>query len=333
MKASMKNTIMISTIVIFITMLLVGLGIASDSKAFSTQDTAETQVHFTELKDVPNNKGDLIVSQKAATPTKNQKLVIIPTESKAVKENHVVPIIVAPELTVTQGESVNVLENVTATDSIDGNITAKIHATNTVNSNVPGDYTVDLNVTDSDNNSASAKRVIHVVQPTENSVAPALAPATEPVAPVEPAPAPVQAPATQAMTMTFAGETISYQNAGQASGQAVIDANMNTVVATWGGTPFQSGSDGLNTHFIGHTPGAFSGLFSLVIGNQIIVTDENDTPTIYTVQNILHVDDAGTSLDNSQNYWDLIVGTGGGERVTLQTCISDSENLVVFAYK
>jgi hypothetical protein len=33
------------------------------------------------------------------------------------------------------------------------------------------------------------------------------------------------------------------------------------------------------------------------------------------------------------DYWDQITGSGGGERITLQTCINDDYNLIVFANK
>ncbi|WP_236674737.1 sortase domain-containing protein [Enterococcus sp. BWR-S5] len=149
----------------------------------------------------------------------------------------------------------------------------------------------------------------------------------------QPAPVEVSAPTYQAMTLSLAGQTISYQNGGTGSGQGIIDSNPNGVAATWGGAPVQSGDDGMNTHIIGHNPGAFSALFSVGIGSQIVVTDGAGTPTTYTVQNVMQVDDYGKELSTGQDVWDLTVGTGGGERITLQTCVNDDVNLFVLAYK
>ncbi|MGG5318109.1 sortase domain-containing protein [Enterococcus sp. AZ072] len=129
--------------------------------------------------------------------------------------------------------------------------------------------------------------------------------------------------------LQIAGSYISYSNAGQGSGQAVIDADHSTA-ATWGGSPVQSGNDGMNTHIIGHNPGAFNALFSLGVGSTIEVSDASGQISTYTVQNIVTVDDSAYGVDGN-DYWDQITGTGGGERLTLQTCINDFQNLIVFA--
>ena len=131
-------------------------------------------------------------------------------------------------------------------------------------------------------------------------------------------------------TMYVGGLAIPYQNAGEGSGQAVIDSDPN-VIATWGGSPVQSGNDGQNTHFIGHNPGIFSVLFSLGTGGQIVVTDGNAVPTYYSINSIFQVDDYGTNTASGQNVMDDLIGYGGGERITLQTCINDDINLIVMA--
>lgn len=133
------------------------------------------------------------------------------------------------------------------------------------------------------------------------------------------------------MTLSFAGTTISYQNGGS-NGQAVIDANPYGMASTFGGSAVQSGSDNMNTHFIGHNPGVFAPVFNLGNGSQIIVTDASGTPTTYTVKQIIQVDDYGFGINDSVDYYDTIIGNGGGERITLQTCITDTENLIVIAY-
>lgn len=152
------------------------------------------------------------------------------------------------------------------------------------------------------------------------------APAEENQNAANPAPASMQAD-----QLMVNGQLISYANAGQGNGQAIIDANPN-VVATWGGAAVQSADDGVNTHFIGHNPGIFNVLFSVGTGATIEVSDGSNNVTSYTVSQIVTVDDSGIAEDGT-DYWDQITGTGGGERITLQTCINDDYNLIVFANK
>lgn len=135
----------------------------------------------------------------------------------------------------------------------------------------------------------------------------------------------------QANQLKINNQLISYTNAGQANGQALIDANPN-MVATWGGVKIQSGEDGGNTHFIGHNPGIFNLLFSTNVGSTISISDSVGNISDYTVSQIVTVDDSGIGEDGT-DYWEQITSTGGGERVTLQTCIDDDHNLIVFATK
>ncbi len=51
----------------------------------------------------------------------------------------------------------------TATDIPDGDLTDRIQVTNNVNSQEPGDYTVEYSVTDSTNHTTTAQRIVHVV--------------------------------------------------------------------------------------------------------------------------------------------------------------------------
>lgn len=162
---------------------------------------------------------------------------------------------------------------------------------------------------------------INEAEPTNRSEA-----AVEAKNEAQPQPAPMQA-----NQLEINGQMISYFNAGQERGQAIIDANPNQV-ATWGGATTQSATDGANTHFIGHNPGIFNVLFTLEPGSVIDVSDGSNTVTSYTVDQIVTVDDYGMGEDGT-DYWDQITGSGGGERITLQTCINDDYNLIVFAAK
>lgn len=139
-------------------------------------------------------------------------------------------------------------------------------------------------------------------------------------------------PAASAMTLNILGNVINYQNGGMGSGQSIIDGNPSGIASTWGGSSVQSGTDGMNTHFIGHNPGVFNVLFSLAPGNAISITDANGATTVYTVRTILTLDDYGMETSTGEDYYDFVTGSGGGERVTFQTCITNSTNLIVAAY-
>lgn len=147
--------------------------------------------------------------------------------------------------------------------------------------------------------------------------------------PEESDPQPVSQPVSQPNQISFNGISIPYQNAGQGSGQGII--NGGAVAATWGGNPTQSGTDGQNTHFIGHNPGVFSPICSLGPGNEIIVTDSAGNATKYIVTGVIHVDDSGRDINSGQDNWDQITSSGGGERITLQTCLGDTVNQIVYA--
>lgn len=244
---------------------------------------------------------------------------------------------------ITQGDRINVLAGVTATDNVDE--TVKLTASDFSNETV-GKHEVTITAEDTAHNKATKTIIVQVnaPEPTEavieeqaatNEVATPEVPVYEEVTEevIEPQPAPqtaVSEPSWTPNTMYVGGLAIPYQNAGQGSGQGVIDSNPN-MIATWGGAAVQSGNDGANTHFIGHNPGIFSVLFSLGAGSQIIVTDGNGTPTYYTVNQLFQVDDYATGVADGQSYADQIIGTGGGERITLQTCVNDAVNLIVMA--
>ncbi|SJZ53442.1 Sortase family protein [Pilibacter termitis] len=167
------------------------------------------------------------------------------------------------------------------------------------------------------------------------------APATQPATaqePATPAPAATATPQKQENTLQpntiyVAGSAIPYQNGGQGSGQSIIDSNPNGVASTWGGASVQSGNDGMNTHFIGHNVGAFSCLLGVNVGASIVITDGNGNATTYIVNERDVVDTHGVDTTTGQDLWDRITGAGGGERVTLQTCLSDTTRLILFAGK
>lgn len=259
------------------------------------------------------------------------------------------------------GEGFDPLKNVTAKDRVDGDLSERIKIRGIVGKSA-GTYSLTYQVADKAGNEAEEIRQIvvkeapikektssiqvsgnnidtikNVVEPA--SVAPTI---TAPDSTMErnesedtnkPVTETVVAPPTEIVpTYTpmsiYMGETvIAYQNGGQGSGQGIIDTNP-TIASTWGGAAIQSGSDGLNTHIIGHNPGVFSALFNLGIGSQVIITDGNGIPTTYTVRRIYEVDDYAVGIRDGVAYWNQMIGTGGGERVTFQTCEDDQINWV-----
>lgn len=291
-------------------------------------------------------------AKEEITEIKKEKVVV----AKA-KVTDTAPIIEGQkDWEVTQGEAIDVLTGVTAKDDSEKKV--KLIASKFSTEKV-GDQAVTISAEDDAHNKTTTTITVHVKavpkpqsepqkavepeavatdsQPWAEAPIAEEAPESQPT-PIAVAEAPVEvaqpvaqpAPTWAANTMYVGGIEISYQNAGQGSGQAVIDTNSN-VIATWGGNAVQSGTDGGNTHFIGHNPGIFSVLFSLGGGSQIIVTDGNGTPTYYTVNQIFQVDDYATGVADGQSYVDQIIGSGGGERITLQTCVNDDINLIVMA--
>lgn len=168
---------------------------------------------------------------------------------------------------------------------------------------------------------------------TTQASAPAATPA--PVQPAKPAPVvtpaqPVKpqvqpAPTYASRVLMFAGVTVPY-----IIGNESMDAAPANGAATWGGQANYSNNSGENTHFIGHNPGAFAAMLSLGIGSPITVTDAAGQARTYHVYRLATVNPNAVTADG-QDLWDDITGTGGGQRITLQTCVGDYWRLIAFA--
>ncbi|CAD5896352.1 conserved hypothetical protein [Carnobacterium maltaromaticum] len=311
---------------------------------------------------IDNADGDLtgIITYKPVD-TKDlgeQKLEIASTDYSGNKANKKIILSVIdttkPTLNVTDekinfGAKFNAMENSSATDLIDGNLTSEMQVTGTVDPNTAGTYTLLYTVSDKSGNKVEKERnVIVEAAPVADSVEPeatnenanetnpetdtssdvnseAEAVTPTPISNPDPVAQP-QAPSYAPMTIYVGGSAIPYQNGGQGSGQSIIDNA--PVASTWGGAAIQSGSDGLNTHIIGHNPGVFSALFNVGIGSQVTITDGNGTPTNYTINRVYEVNDNAVGVQDGVDYWDQMIGTGGGERVTFQTCENDNVNWV-----
>lgn len=269
------------------------------------------------------------------------------------------PTITTNNTTIYIGEEFDSLSEVSAKDNVDGDLSSKINVSGIVDSSNEGTYKIEYTVLDSSNNRTSKTREVNVI--ADPSISPLVSEQqvvsenqkTEESNSVETSEQPKNAEQSsqvndivdskplieqtsvekQPNILIINGVKIVYQNGGQGSGQAVIDSDPSGSASTWGGAPVQSGDDGANTHFIGHNPGVFSVLFNVGLGQTISVNDSNGQTTNYFINNILHLDDFGKDLTTGMDYWDQTIGTAGGERITLQTCISDTENLMVFASK
>ena len=330
-KKTHKQIIVIGFIAILSTALLL-VGFAITDMLEPTNTAAKSTI----------DKNKVATVEKSSVEKKNKKTKIASTTQKkepiVEKKETQAPIITAPELTVYQGDEPNIYDQVTASDNVDGEITNKLIAETTLDTSITGTFSVRFSATDKSGNTGTVDRIVHVIPKEIPADAPAAIepPSTEPLkadTSREQTTAVAKVQNYAPLTLTIKGTAIPYQNGGQETGQSIIDSNPNGVASTWGGATIQSGDDGQNTHFIGHNPGIFSAIFSLSVGNQIIVTDATGTPTTYTVHSLLHLDDFGVEVGTGIDYFDLIVGATGGERITLQSCIDDDTNLVVIANK
>ncbi|MDN6222109.1 MAG: sortase [Lacticaseibacillus paracasei] len=173
----------------------------------------------------------------------------------------------------------------------------------------------------------SAAQTATAAQPAQQQPAqqqPAQQPATQPAQ--QPAqPQAQQAPAYASRVLMFAGVTVPY-----IIGNESMTAAPGTGAATWGGQANYSNNSGQNTHFIGHNLGSFAAMLSLGIGSPITVTDAAGNPRTYHVYQLATVNPNAVTA-SGQDLWNAITGTGGGQRITLQTCVGNYWRLIAFA--
>lgn len=126
-----------------------------------------------------------------------------------------------------------------------------------------------------------------------------------------------------ASSLQFAGVSIPFV---QSQGVGAAPA---TGAGAWLGTG--NTTDGAPTHFIGHNPGDFSAVMSLGVGAVITVTDGNGNARSYTVYEVIDVTDDGyNNNDLTDDVYPRMLDAGG-ERISLQTCITDTVNRCVLA--
>lgn len=108
----------------------------------------------------------------------------------------------APELTVPKngdvdkGATFDPREGVTATDNVDGDVTAKVEVAGSVDTSKPGAYTLTYTVTDSRGNVTTVERIVTVVAPTEPTepTDPPTEPTDPPTEPTDPPTDPTDPP-------------------------------------------------------------------------------------------------------------------------------------------
>lgn len=256
-------------------------------------------------------------------------------------------------LTLKDAKNFDPLEKVQSFDNVDGNLTEKIKLTSNLKKDAVGKYELIYSVSDSSGNKTSKKRTVTIVpdneaaaiakpEPveTDDSTVEDSSNLTESVEPVldntlvendstlveeSTAPTPEAAPVMtqQNATISFLGVTIPFINYSGAS------AAPDSGAGTWTGTGLVN--DGAPTHFIGHNPGDFAPVMNITVGTPITVVDSQGNTRTYSVYEVLDVtDDAINAHDPSDNTWDRMI-EAGGERISLQTCITDTVNRVVLA--
>lgn len=106
-----------------------------------TYDGTETEVTVT-AEDAEGN-----VAEKA------MKITLLDTTA---------PVIVAEDVTIKVNDDIDLMEGISATDDVDGDLTGKVTVTGTVDTTKEGTYTVTYKVTDAAGNEAVAERVVTV---------------------------------------------------------------------------------------------------------------------------------------------------------------------------
>lgn len=135
-------------------------------------------------------------------------------------------------------------------------------------------------------------------------------------------------PTYKPMHIYYLDQAVPYQNAGKQTGQQIIDDTQ--YAATWGGETTFSGTDGKNTHFIGHNggPDQFKDMHK---AESFIITDQNGNAFRYLKARLYVVDEYGINTETGVDYFDVITGTDGGERVVLQSTKDHPEKWIVEA--
>lgn len=241
-------------------------------------------------------------------------------------------------LTTEEAKNVDLRKGIVGTDEVDGDITKDISLSEAHCSSEVGTHTYTYCLKDHAGNQTQQQRTITVIPlktQTDNmlQVAPVKDHSNQKQSkvseavneePSQSAPAiEDKLPAPTTSTLHFLGQSIPFV---QCNGVGSAPASG---CGTWTGTGLVN--DGAPTHFIGHNPGDFSPVMNITVGTSITVVDSANQTRTYTVYEVLDVNDDGTNADNSSDdTWQRVIDDSG-ERISLQTCITDSVNRIVLA--
>jgi len=243
--------------------------------------------------------------------------------------------------TLTEGDDVDIMAGVTAEDNVDGDLTDDIEVDIDVDADTPGEYTVTYTAVDSSNNKAEAtKKFVVEAKPEpvveQNTESTEASSGSQSSSSTNKSNAPkeekteAQESSYDPMTINFNGKSVPLKNGGVANGQAIIDSG--PYASTWGGAETFSGTDGLNTHIIGHNPGPFAGIWT---ANEIVVVDEKGTPFTYQVTDRFKLRDGKVQMGTDKTEgWEGVVNPNRGEMISVQTCVtgSDTMNWIIEAH-
>ncbi len=224
-------------------------------------------------------------------------------------------------LSLDVGQSFDPLDQVTASDNADGDITKNIQIQGSVDTSVVNDYQLTYSVTDQSGNTAQVKRKVSVHKPSDQERSNATTGGKE--ATDKEAIQNESSDDDPISMVSFLGQNIPF----------IDSTGADEAPATGSGTWVGSGdvNDGKPTYFIGHNPGDFSGVLNLDIGAAITIFDNNGNKKIYHVVELIDIDDYGDNLNVSgDNITDRVL-YANEEQIALQTCLSDSTNRVVLA--
>ena len=235
-------------------------------------------------------------------------------------------------LSLTEAAKFQPMNGVIGKDNADGEITRSIQVSMKSIPAKPGIYTIVYTLKDSSGNEAKKMRKITVLDDStqneqegtveENNIHADMAIKND--TETANSPDPVTIPAQKvASTISFLGVTIPFSHTNGA------DSAPANGCGTWTGTG--AVDDNAPTHFIGHNPGDFSKVMDITVGTPITVLDDQGHSKTYTVYEVLDVNDDGTNAhDSSDDTWQRVINDGG-ERISLQTCITDTVNRIVLA--
>lgn len=277
--------------------------------------------HYLDTK----KSGDSLIYLKANDP--QQHVLSFYPVHLHITDPHPPEIIGAKNLIFTLGETPNLLQNVTAQDVEDGDISANLHVKGKINLTSTTPQTVTYTVQDKSGNETEKNVTLQFTKPVEKIISPIIPPVEK-----------TNETSLSPNSIYILNTRISYVSAGQSGGKQLIDGNPQ-LASTFYGASF-SGTDGDFTHFIGHTPGGFSLVPNLEQGDVITVTDSHNQAFSYEVYQVatISMENGGDGYVYPTNHEaevltdELYYHQLTGEKIVLQTCLTDGGTLIRLVY-